>query len=691
MNNIAAQGHLSHLSIAEIHIQDGFNPRKFIDDAKFKELVSSIKQNGIIQPIVVRPTHDAQFGGYWVVAGERRYKAAVELGLESIPALRKELNDHEAKLIATVENTQRDDMSPAEESQAARDVLMGCHNDRKEAIKLLGWSHHKFEARLLLLHADQAVQDALTERHIKLGHAELLSQLPKDFQVATLAKILESGYSVADLKSRLAVFSLDLSKACFNPSDCNGCPHNSTLQSSLFDDHISAGKCANRECFEQKTENAMLDKKAALSEQYAVVYLDTERTPDSYIVACQSGATGVGRTQFEQGCKQCAHFGALLSIAPDSLGKISEDCCFNMDCHKGKVAAYQASLATANTNTVNQKSTSAPDSSPKSGDQQQQAKSKQKTTATNPACGSENDSASVAALPGRVVEKIEAFYRELAAKSVNDNRLAVLCLNTYAVYRLVRGSLPNEHLPKSLQESGRFGLDFDNFVQAFSEIGFEETLIFNRNLLSHLLGIHENTTPILNKTWAKGAAATLSVMETDLSQHFRLDKEFLSSFTKSGIEAVLRETVNGSGLAFVEHYEKHGDKKTLAGLMKKKNSEILDEVFGCGYDFSGFVPRCISAFMGKDKNQAVASIQQGQSPVEVSAGETEHLSKPELPEPQNEDQSILDTVMANVSFLQHQVNENASSGYSDDEWPDDDEPIHSNDYTKDPEIEDEYV
>jgi PRTRC genetic system ParB family protein len=335
MSNITEQGHLSHLSIAEIHIKDGFNPRKFIDDAKFKELVSSIKQNGIIQPIVVRPTHDAQFGGYWVVAGERRYKAAVELGLESIPALRKELSDHEAKLIATVENTQRDDMSPAEESQAARDVLMGCHNDRKEAIKLLGWSNNKFEARLLLLHADQAVLDALTERHIKLGHAELLSQLPKDFQVATLAKILESGYSVADLKSRLAAFSLDLSKACFNLADCHGCPHNSTLQSSLFDDHISAGKCANRECFEQKTENAMLDKKAALSEQYAVVYLDTEGTPDSYKVTCQSGATGVGRNQFEQGCKQCAHFGALLSIAPDSLGKITEDCCFNMDCHKG--------------------------------------------------------------------------------------------------------------------------------------------------------------------------------------------------------------------------------------------------------------------------------------------------------------------------------------------------------------------
>jgi hypothetical protein len=243
----------------------------------------------------------------------------------------------------------------------------------------------------------------------------------------------------------------------------------------------------------------MLDKKVALSEQYAVVYLDTERTPDSYKVACQSGATGVGRTQFEQGCKQCAHFGALLSIAPDSLGKITEDCCFNMDCHKGKVATYQASLATTNTKAGEQKSTSAPASSPKSGGQQQ-AKPKQKTAATSPAGGSENDAASVAALPGRVVEKIEAFYRELAAKSVNDNRLAVLCLNTYAVYRLVRGSLPNEHLPKSLQETGRFGLDIDSFIQAFSEIGYEETLIFNRNLLSHLLGVHENTTPILNKT-----------------------------------------------------------------------------------------------------------------------------------------------------------------------------------------------
>jgi hypothetical protein len=91
----------------------------------------------------------------------------------------------------------------------------------------------------------------------------------------------------------------------------------------------------------------MLEKKASLSEQYVVVFLDTERRPDSYKIICQSGAEGIGKYQFEQGCKQCAHFGALLSTSPDRLGRITEDCCFNLDCHKEKVAAHQENFKAA--------------------------------------------------------------------------------------------------------------------------------------------------------------------------------------------------------------------------------------------------------------------------------------------------------------------------------------------------------
>ena len=350
--NINAE--LVKLPLEQISVQEGFNPRKFFDNHEFKELVTSIKAEGVIQPIIVRPVVDGQ--GYWVVAGERRWRAATEAGLIEIPAVVRNLSEREARLIATVENSQRADMSPSEEAVAARDVLTDCGGDKAEALRLLGWSVAKFDARLLLLHAATEVLDALTERKIKLGHAELLSQLPSDFQTATLAKILENGYSVSELKSRLSSFSLELSKATFDKSGCNGCPHNSSMQSSLFEEHISEGRCANRACYEQKTEAAMLEKKASLSEQYAVVFLDTERRPDSYKIICQSGAEGVGKSQFEQGCKQCAHFGALLSTSPDRLGRMTEDCCFNLECHKDKVASYQKSFKAASSPTGNDKS-----------------------------------------------------------------------------------------------------------------------------------------------------------------------------------------------------------------------------------------------------------------------------------------------------------------------------------------------
>jgi ParB family chromosome partitioning protein len=585
------QGQLSHLSIDEIHVKPGFNPRKFFEDPKYQELVESVATHGVVQPIVVRPTHNER-GGYWVVAGERRYRAAQKAQLHQVPALIRDISEQEAKLIAAIENTQRDDMSPAEEAEAARDVLMGCNNDRQEAIRLLGWSQSKFDSRLLLLHADKSVLDALTERKIKLGHAELLSQLPNDFQIATLEKILEHGYSVADLKDRLATFALDLSKACFNTSACNNCPHNSSLQASLFDDHITEGKCANRACFEQKTEQAMLDKKAALSEQYAVIYLDTERRPDSFKIVCQSGSEAVGKSQFEQGCRQCAHFGALLNTSPSQLGKVTEDCCFNLECHAEKVAAYKALIK----------------EQPMSAKPAVNSGSNTKSVPTQPAASANKsgkstpeNKANAAAIPNRVTEKIETFYRELAAKTVTKDRRSVLCLNTFTLYQMVKIGFPKELWPDSLQKKSLTALDLEGFLKLLADVSTEDIAAFNNRMVGHLLSDHEKSSPLTTKTWAKGAVAAIKLIDVNLQEHFLLSKEFLGSFTKSGIESVLREAVNGAGVAFVEYYEKLDEKNKFPVLMKKKNNEILDEVFGCGYDFSGFVPACVIKVMGETK------------------------------------------------------------------------------------------
>lgn len=101
-----------------ISIQEGFNPRVYFSDGEMQELIASIKSEGVLQPIVVRLQPDNKT--YWVVAGERRYRAAVAAGLPEIPAVVRHLDDKQARLTATIENTQRADMSPGEEAIAAR-------------------------------------------------------------------------------------------------------------------------------------------------------------------------------------------------------------------------------------------------------------------------------------------------------------------------------------------------------------------------------------------------------------------------------------------------------------------------------------------------------------------------------------------------------------------------------------------
>ena len=608
----------ANLPIGEISIKEGFNPRQYFDPSEHVELVESIKDNGIIQPIMVRPVSDDS-GGYWVVCGERRFRAAKEAGLTHIPVVVRDMTDSEAMVVAIIENAQRANITPAEEAQSARKVLMGYGNDRQEAMRLLGWSQSKFDSRMLLLHADQTVLDALTERKIKLGHAELLSQLPSDFQVNTLAKIISDGYTVSDLKAKLAGFSMDLSKACFDKSQCQACPHNSALQASLFDDHIDGGKCANHDCYKAKTDAAMLLKKGELAEHYAVVFLDTERTKDSYTAVCQQGDHGVGKTQFEQGCRQCAHFGALLNTSPDKLGKVTEDCCFNLDCHKGKVASYQDAMKPKPV-------ASSPSAAATQGVTAKVAGGHDATGKKQPA---KAETAGAATIPGKVTEAIETFYRQLAAKSAVDDPRMKLCLNTYSLLQLVCVGLDDTLLPEPLRGGSLRTAGLSRFLEKIAGISTENIQVFNDRLVQHLLSNHDNKQPDSNKAWAAGAATVAKQLGIDLKRHFVVDKAFLGNFTKAGLESILQEAVNGNGVAFVPHYEAQAEGNKFASLLKKKNGEILDAVFGCGYDFTGFVPACVLKVMGDDNSGGQAKPPQAAVAMAIAEASTGQGGEPD--------------------------------------------------------------
>ncbi|WGS83918.1 PRTRC system ParB family protein [Methylomonas sp. UP202] len=590
---------LTYLPLDSISIQEGFNPRVYFCDKEMQELIASIKAEGVLQAIIVRP----QPGGdtYWVVAGERRYRAAVAAGLSDIPAVVRHLDDKQARLLATIENTQRADMSPGEEAIAARQVLSDCGGDRAEALRLLGWSAQKFEGRLLLLHASVEVLNALTARTIKLGHAELLSQLPTDFQNATLAKLLEHHYSVAELKVRLSQFARPLASAIFDTADCAACHHNSRLQATLFDEHVEEGRCANPDCFNQKIQDTVEMRKRDLQDRFAAVFVDTEKPPHSFTVVMQLGQTGVGKTQLETGCRQCQHFGALLSTNPDSPGKVTEDCCFELECHAQKVQHYQKSLLPPTSSKARAGAQAPRNVATGAGHPDPSDPAKKSAAATS------------AAPPGKVLEHIEGFFRDTSAQHIGQHRHAKLLVNSFALYRLIQSTFPKEALPAvpaTTQASWPMFGNLRDFIDAFGGLSVEEAMAFNERMLMHLLGQHERTNTTMSKGWAMGSAGVCRFMGIALQEAFIVTREFLSGFTKSGMEGLLREAINGNGVGFVRYYEGLNEKNTFANLMKQKNGEILDEVFGCGYDFAGFVPACVIQFLGEDKFVAVTSAAQ---------------------------------------------------------------------------------
>ena len=235
-------------------IVQGDNPRRYFDQKKHDEMVVSIRLRGILQPILLRPKGDV----YAIVAGERRYRAALEAyGPDgAMPVLIREMTDQEALDAAIAENDDRDNPSETEQADAAVRYLAACQGDRAEAARRLGWSRAKLDRRLALADLSDAAKTALDERRIKVGHAELLAAVPLDKQEKALDTILKAALDVNKTRDLLMRVTQSLANACFDKTECRACPFNSGTQRVLFETHIDEGHCTNPGCFQLKTDAA---------------------------------------------------------------------------------------------------------------------------------------------------------------------------------------------------------------------------------------------------------------------------------------------------------------------------------------------------------------------------------------------------------------------------------------------------
>ena len=174
------------------------NPRRAFSDEELGELSASIKQHGVIQPIVVRPLRGAQ-DRYEIIAGERRWRASQRAGLHEVPIVTIDVSDSDALEIAIIENVQRADLNPMEEAQGYHALAAEFKRTPEEIAKIVGKSRSHVANMMRLTQLPADVQAYVTEGKLSAGHARALIGVPDPSAAAK--RVVEQGLSVREVEA----------------------------------------------------------------------------------------------------------------------------------------------------------------------------------------------------------------------------------------------------------------------------------------------------------------------------------------------------------------------------------------------------------------------------------------------------------------------------------------------------------
>lgn len=192
------------LPIASI-VTNPDQPRKSFDETQLSELSDSIKQNGVLQPILVRKKGDM----YEIVAGERRYQASKLAGLKEIPAIVRDIDDAEVFQLALIENLQRSDLTPIEEARGYRQLLDTKGLTQEGLAKILSKSRSAIANTLRLMDLPQEVQDMMEEGQITAGHARAILAVPtEEGRIKLAQKVVAKNLTVRQTENLAPLFSV---------------------------------------------------------------------------------------------------------------------------------------------------------------------------------------------------------------------------------------------------------------------------------------------------------------------------------------------------------------------------------------------------------------------------------------------------------------------------------------------------
>ena len=195
------QGGPTKLPIEQIHA-DRANPRRSFDEAALEELATSLKHQGVLQPILVRK--DGR--GYRIIAGERRWRAAQKAGLTELPVIIREASDAEAYELALVENIQRADLNPLEEAEAYRRLVEARKLTQEQVADRVGKDRSSVANSLRLLHLPNEVKQLVAEGDLDMGHARAILGLGSSKEMVLLARdVVTDKLTVRETEARVKV------------------------------------------------------------------------------------------------------------------------------------------------------------------------------------------------------------------------------------------------------------------------------------------------------------------------------------------------------------------------------------------------------------------------------------------------------------------------------------------------------
>ena len=193
---------INKLSISEL-VSNKFQPRKFFDEDNLQDLTNSIKERGIIQPIIVRKSSDNN-SKYEIIAGERRWLAAQKAGLHEVPVVIADVDDLKSLEFAIVENVQRKDLNPIEEAESYKKLIDDFSYDQEKVSKFIGKSRSHIANFLRLLSLPREVLNFIKNNELTVGHAKILVGLENALFVAK--KIIEKKLSVRQAENLVKIF-----------------------------------------------------------------------------------------------------------------------------------------------------------------------------------------------------------------------------------------------------------------------------------------------------------------------------------------------------------------------------------------------------------------------------------------------------------------------------------------------------